>query len=69
MVDFKGLGAVPSPGIKADHRDDGDPWGGQGMRISPGGGGNGSRSTLHHRRLHQETTSDYSGKVGLPPHL
>ena len=39
--DAKFLGGVPSPGIKADHGDDGDMWGGRGVVIRPGGCGNG----------------------------
>ena len=67
--DAQGPGLIPSPGGQADHRDDGDMWGGRGVGIPPGGGRNGIRGTSPHRRVYQETTDDYSGKVGLPPHI
>ena len=50
---------------KADHGDDGKPWGRQGVGMRPGGGGNGSCGTSPHRRVHQETAGDHSGKCGL----
>ena len=36
----KGFGSIPSPVVKVDHGDDGDTWGGRGVVIPPGGGGN-----------------------------
>ena len=67
--DAKGLGGVPTPGSKADNGDDVNMWGGRGVVIPPNGGGNGSRGTSHHRRLHQETEVNHSGKVGLTLYL
>ena len=67
--DAKVLGRIPSPGVKADHRDDGEKWGGQGVVITPGGGGNGRRGSSSHWRVHHEVTGGHSRKCGLPPHL
>ena len=50
---------------KADHGDDGNTWGRQGVGMPPGGGGNGICRTSPHRRVHQETSGDHSGKGGL----
>ena len=51
-VDAKGIGGVPSSGNKVDHGDDGDPWGGRGVGITPGGGRTGIRRTSPHKRVH-----------------
>ena len=66
---YKGIGRVPSPGGNTDHRDDGNKWGGWGVVITPGGGGNGSCRTSSHWRVHQERTGKHIGKGGLPPNL
>ena len=34
-VDSKGLGRVPSLGVKSDHRDDGNTWVKRGVLIPP----------------------------------
>ena len=67
--DYKDLGRIPSLGGNANHRDDDKTWGGQGVEIYPGGGGNGRRGTSSHRRVYQEATDKHSGKGVLPTHL
>ena len=67
--DDKGLVKIPSPAFKADHRDDGDTWGGRGVETPPGGRSNVHQGTSPHRILHKEATGDHTGKGGLPPHI
>ena len=67
--DAKGLGRIPSPGGKVDHRDDVDMWRRRGVGIPPSGYGNGHRGTSSHRRVHQEATGGHSRKGGLFPHI
>ena len=54
---------------KVTNRDDGDSWGGWGVGITPGGGGNGRHGTSSHWRVHQEAVGDHIGKCVLPTHL
>ena len=51
MVYDKVFGGVPSLGRKVYHGDDGGTWGRWGVKIPPGGGGNGSRRTSPHERV------------------
>ena len=65
----KGTRRIPSPGGKADDRDDGDMWSRQGVGITSGGSGNRRRVTSPHWRVHQEAEGKHSVKGGLSPHL
>ena len=65
--DDKVIGRIPSSGRKADHRDDGDTWGGQGVGVPHGGGGNGRRGTPPHWRVHQEGQATIAENVAFRP--
>ena len=45
-------GGVPPPGSQADHRDDRNTWGWQGVGIPPGGGVTVSYGTTPHNGVH-----------------
>ena len=68
-VNSKGPGGVTPPGGQADHRDDGDTWGGRGVGIYPSGGGTWSLRNTHHNGLHYEEEGDHIIKGGMLPYL
>ena len=50
--DYKGPVGVPPLGVKEDHRDDVNTWGGWVVGIYPGGGGTGNRGTTPHKGVY-----------------